>query len=244
MSPRRFLLGAVALMCLLPFVGAQTTPATKDKDKKGSGKTNDVELVERLLAARKEYQVTLENLRAFYIQAGDIERARWAEEELLQYHRIGKQSYNLTLDVPPPTLVPGPNSPEANELIRRAMQYKDKGWNTDYVDNQRRAELLLQKVLTNYPQCDKIDHVAYLLGELYESKAYKQYDRAAVYYERCFQWNPKTHTDARLRAAHLYEKNDKTKAIQIYKEITTTEIDETRRQEAQKRLAEMGGASR
>jgi hypothetical protein len=242
MPYRRFLFVAVGLLGLLPFVTAQTPPAPKDK--KGSGKTSDVELVERLLAARKEYQITLENLRAHYIQAGDIERARWAEDELLQYHRINRQAYNLTLELPPPTLVPGQNSPEANELIRRAMQYKDKGWGTDYIDNQRRAELLLQKLLTNYPQCDKIDHAAYLLGDLYESKAYKQTERAAKYYERCFQWNPKTHTDARLRAAHLYEKTDKTRAIEIYREITTTEVDETRVQEARKRLAEIGGGSR
>ena len=242
MRSRRFLFVAISLLGLLPFVAAQTTPAPKDK--KSSGKTNDVELVERLMAARKEYQITLENLRAFYIQAGDIERARWAEEELLQYHRVSKQAYNLTLEIPPPTLVPGQNSPEANELIRRAMQYKDKGWGNDYIDNQRRAELLLQKVLTNYPQCDKIDHAAFLLGDLYESKAYKQNERAAKYYERCFQWNPKTHTDARLRAARLYEKTDKVRAIEIYKEITTASVDEAQVQEARKRLAELGAGPR
>ena len=93
-------------------------------------------------------------------------------------------------------------------------------------------------------QSDKIDTVAYMLGDLYESKAYKQTERAARYYERCFQWNPKTHTDARLRAARLYEKSDKTRAIEIYREIKTTEVDETRQQEATKRLAELGGGSR
>jgi Tetratricopeptide repeat len=241
MPYRRFFFVAAGLLALLPFVTAQTPPPPKDK--KSTGKANDVELVERLLAARKEYQVTLENLRAFYIQASDIERARWAEEELLQYHRIAKQAYNLSLEIPPPTLAPGTNSPEANELIRRAMQYKDKGWGTDYIDNQRRAELLFQKVLTNYPTCDKIDHVAYHLGDLYEGKAYKQYERAAKYYERCFQWNPKTTTDARLRAARLYEKTDKGRAIEIYRDIQANELDETRRQEAAKRIAELGSAT-
>jgi TolA-binding protein len=247
MCSRRFLYlyVGIGLLLMLPFVSAQPTPGSKDNKKASpTGKTSDVELVERLLAARKEYQVTLENLRAHYIQSGDIEKARWAEEELLQYHRIGKQAYNLSLEMPPPTLVPGPNNPEANELLRRANQYKDKGWGNDYTDNQRRAELLLQKLLTNYPQSDKIDQAAYALGDLYESKAYKQPERAAKYYERCFQWNPKTHTDARLRAAHLYEKTDKTRAIEIYKEILTTEIDETRRAEANKRLSELGVASR
>ncbi len=74
-------------------------PRASDPARKG-----DVEIVERLLAARKEYQKTLETLRAHYISTGDIERARWAEEELVQYHRIAKQAFRLELDVPPPTL--------------------------------------------------------------------------------------------------------------------------------------------
>ena len=71
---------------------------------------------------------------------------------------------------------------------------------TEYIDNQRRAELLFQQLLTNYPQSDKIDDAAYQLGDIYESKAYKQYRRAAWYFERCVQWNTNTQFDARLRA--------------------------------------------
>ena len=125
---------------------------------------SDIELVERLLAARRDYQATLEQLRSYYATTGDIERARWAEEELRQFHRMAKQAYRLELDVPPPTLQAAYNIPEANELYRRAMTFKDRGWGTDYIDNQRRAELLFQQILTNYPQSDKIDDAAYQLG--------------------------------------------------------------------------------
>src|SRR5262245_13474470 len=78
-----------------------------DKDKGGPPRTSppsDVELVERLLAARRDYQVTLEKLRQHYVSVGDNERARWAEEELKQYHMVPKQAYRIDLDVPPPTL--------------------------------------------------------------------------------------------------------------------------------------------
>ena len=201
MLRRPLLLAAVGLLAgVLPLLHGQT-PQTKAPTKSANGgKTNDVELVERLLAVRKEYQITLENLRAHYLQAGDIERARLAEDELLQFHRLSKPAYNLGLDVPPPTLKAEQNIPEANELIRRALTYKDKGFgfSNDYVDNQRRAELLLQKLLSNYPQSDKIDEAAYLLGDIYESKAYKQYDRAAKYYEQAISMEPK---DAHRRAA-------------------------------------------
>jgi tetratricopeptide (TPR) repeat protein len=204
---------------------------------------SDVELVERLMAARHDYQLALEHLRKHYLVVGDVERARWAEEELIQFHRVGKQAYRLELDVPPPTLQAAYNIPDANDLYRRAMTYKDKGWGNDYIDNQRRAEILFQQLLTNYPQSDKIDDSAYQLGDIYESKSYKQYRRAAVYYERCFQWNPNTQFDARLRAARLYDKflNERGHAVELYRDVVTHETDPKRIQEAQKRLVELSG---
>src|SRR5437763_8460386 len=121
----------------LPLLGQPAAPP-KDAPKKQA----DHQMVERLLAARREYQETLEALRAHYIATGDIERARWAEEELLQFHRIGKQAFRLDMDLPPGGLKPEYNIPEANELYRRALVFKDKGFGTDYVDNQRRADVL------------------------------------------------------------------------------------------------------
>lgn len=220
----------------VPGTPTANAPAAK------AGPAAEIERVERALAARRDYQISLEQLRSYYITAGDLERARWAEEELLQFHRMTKQAYRLELDVPPPTLQAATNIPDANELYRRAIAYKDKGWGgTDYLDNQRRAELLLQQILTSYPQSDKIGDTAYQLGDLYEGKAYKQYRRAAQYFERCFQWNRNTQLDARLRAARIYDKNllDRTRAIELYREITTHETDSKRIAEAEKRLMEL-----
>jgi TolA-binding protein len=228
--------GTLLLLVALVSAAPADAPAPKTK-----GKGADAEWVERLLAARREYQVTLEKLRAYYISAGDYERARWAEDELRQFHRIPKQAFRLDMDVPPPTLQANYNIPEANELYRRAMVYQNKGWGTDYIDNQRRAELLYQQLLTSYPQSDKISDAAYQLGDIYESKAYRQYARAASYFERCFQWNPKTQLDARLRAARLYDRylNERARAAEIYREITTHETDPRRMEEAQRRLTEL-----
>jgi TolA-binding protein len=242
MSFRRFLYGSiVGVAGITPLLWAQPPGSPADKGKAPTGAVSDIEKVERVLAARRDYQVALEQLRMHYIQAGDIERARWAEEELRQFHRMNKQAYRLELDVPPPTLQAQQNIPEANELYKRAMTYKGKGWWTDFLDNQRRAELLFQQILTNYPQSDKIDDAAYQLGDIYESSAYKQYRRAAQYFERCFQWNVNTQFDARLRAAHLYDKylQERTRAIELYREITTHETDPKRIAEAQKRLTDL-----
>src|SRR5260370_26931268 len=147
------------------------------------------------------------------------------------------------MDVRPHRLGPSVNMHEANKLYTQAMSYKDHGWGNDYIDNQRRAEILLQQLLTQYPQSTKISDVAYELGDVYESKAFRQYSRAALYFERCFQWNPNTHFDARLRAARLYDRHthERAKAIDLYKEVKTHETDPKRIAEADKRLADLVG---
>jgi tetratricopeptide (TPR) repeat protein len=243
MSASRLLAAAPVIVLALALTLRAQNPAQPAKPKPPPGtKVTDAELVEKVIAARRDYQGALENLRAHYINDGEIEKAKWAEEELLQFHRMSKRPYRLDMDVPPPTLKPQYNIKEANELYRQAMTYKDKGYGTEYLDNQRRAELLLQRLLTNHPQSDKIDDAAYQLGDLYESKAYKHYDRAAVYFERCFQWNPKTQFDARIRAARLYERlNERNKAVEIYKEIVDRETDPKRLEEARTKLAELSG---
>jgi tetratricopeptide (TPR) repeat protein len=206
----------------------------------------EVELVERILAARRDYQSTLEQLRLHYIKVGDLERSRWVEDELREFHRMNKKAYSLELDVPPPTLQAAQNIPDANELFRRAMGYKDKGWGNDYIDNQRRAEILFQQLLTQYPQSDKIGEAAYQLGDLYESRAFKQPRRAAHYFERSFQWHPQTQNDARIRAARLYDKQllERDKALEIYRLVISHDTDPKRLDEAKRRLAELSGTKR
>lgn len=233
----------VAGTCGSACVLAQGSPTDNPNPKLGNpaAANSDLELVEKLLQLRRDYQKTLEQLRGHYLQVGDVEKSRWVEEELRQWHRIPKRAYRLDLDVPPPNLSGNVNVPEANRLYTWALGYKDRGWGNDYLDNQRRAELLLQQLLSQYPQSDKISDAAYMLGEIYESKAYRHYRRAALYYERCYQWNPRTQFDARLRAARLYDRQvvDRAKAIELYRMVTTHDTDPRRIQEATRRLTEM-----
>src|SRR5438552_1540050 len=83
---------ALILAAVFALFGIAWGQEGKDKDDKPAnlGANKDLPLVQRLLAARSEYQQTLEKLRKHYIATGDIQRARWAEEELLQYHRVLK----------------------------------------------------------------------------------------------------------------------------------------------------------
>jgi TolA-binding protein len=226
-----------SLLATLAFAAEPNVKGTKP-----SAGTNDAEHIERVLAARKEYQLALINLYQHYEKAGDRGRMTWVEEELKTYHLMTKPSYRLDInDVPPATLEAKANIKEANNLYTEAMKYKGKGMGTDYLLNQKRAEILLQEILQKYPTSDKIADVAYQLGELYEGRAFKQADRAAAYFERSFQWRKGTHNDALMRAAMIYDRtlNDRPKAIEMYREEIHTDTDPARLKEAEKRLAEL-----
>ena len=208
---------------------------------------SDAALVERALAARKEYESSLKALYEHYAKTGEKQRLMWAERELMAYHLAWKPSYNLDVkDVPPATLEARVNVREANELYKAAMEYKGKGIGDDYVLNMRRAELLLREVLEKYPNSDKIGDVAYQLGDLYEGRAYKQYDRAARYFERSFQWVKGARTDARLRAAVLYDKqlNERTKAIELYRAVVEHDTNPDHIKQAEKRVGELTGRNK
>ncbi|MBI2804329.1 MAG: hypothetical protein HYX68_05015 [Planctomycetes bacterium] len=230
------------LVALAVAVGGVAERARTQPGGGGAPKpSGDLELVQRLIKARKEYRRSLEKLYVHYHQVQDKERERWAREELIHFHRIPKHAFILDLDVPPPNLNGNQNIREANKLFMWAMQFKDKGFGTDYIDNQRRAELVFQEILTKYPTSDKISDVAFMLGDIFESKAYRQYYRAVEYYHRCYQWNRKTSHEARIRAARIYDRNlhNRTKAIEMYREVINNETDQRRNQEAQKRIADL-----
>src|SRR4051794_37673168 len=103
MTLHRLLMPLVALAVLI-WIMQPSAQAQKTGTNTASKDNGDIELVEKLLLARRDYQYTLEQLRKLYINSGDAERAKWAEEELREYHRINHQAFRLDLDVPPPTL--------------------------------------------------------------------------------------------------------------------------------------------
>lgn len=213
-------------------------------DTPSAAATSDVSLVERNIAARREYENSLKLLHEHYTKSGDKLRLAWVERELMAYHLMWKPSYNLDVkDVPPPTLEARVNVREANELYKVAMEYKGKGLGDEYVLNMRRSELLLREVLDKYPNSDKIGDVAYQLGDIYESRAYKQYDRAAKYYERSFQWVKGGRTDSRLRAAVLYDRqlNERTKAVELYRAVVEHDTNPDHIKQAEKRIGELTG---
>ena len=76
--------------------------------------------------SRKEYQATLIRLRSYYLKQRDDERARWAEDELRDYHRMTHPAYSTAFFVPGPNLTANKNVPEANKFVVDAKAYKGR----------------------------------------------------------------------------------------------------------------------
>ena len=234
--------GGGTVVVVLADSSSTTPPSPKGSATERAG---EVELVEGVLKARKDYWTSLDRLRQHYLSANEIEKAKWVEDELRSYHRMMKYSYRLDVkDVPPPTLQPKQNITEANNLFRRAIEYNGKGEGEGYVDNQRRAEILLQAILEKHPESDKIAEAAYHLGDIYEHyRPRPQFERAAAYYERSFQWNKASTTDARMRAARIYDRDLKMldKAKEYYRAVMNHDTNPERVADAEKRLHELSG---
>src|SRR5947207_3011543 len=122
---RRYVIAGLFGAGLL-FVGSAAADSPEKKAKPASsGGGSDVEVVERVIAARKEYEHGLRALRDHYEKAGDKQRLQWTEQELMGFHLLFKPSYNLDVkDVPPPGLEAKVNVREANELFKQAMEFK------------------------------------------------------------------------------------------------------------------------
>jgi len=67
----------------------------------------------------------------------------------------------------------------------------------------RQALGLYNDLIQQYPTSDKIDDAAYRAAQIYEHLT--NYELAAIYYQRTFQWNEATPYPARFNAARIMD---------------------------------------
>jgi tetratricopeptide (TPR) repeat protein len=239
-------LRSAAGLLLVAGLSAVAAEPTKERTPPGEAvAAGDIPLVKRVIDARREYRDSLWKLRQYYKETKNEKKLRMVEEELRQFHLLIKQAYIPELDVAVESVQGTKNVPKANELFREALAYKTRGGYGDtFIENQHRAEVLFQIILEKYPDCDKIGDVAYQLGLIYEGRAFQQYDRAVIYFERSWEWNPQTRTDARLRAARIYDRQlkQRDKAVKLYNEVENQDINPAHIEEAKRRITELTGS--
>lgn len=186
----------------------------------------EVDFVENMAAARQTYRESLEGLLSYYRSVGNATKARWAQTELRTFDQMVRYQYIQPAEWVPTDLQASQAIPEADALYSRAMGlYRESGGMIIVASRAKLQEALgyFNQLIELYPSSDKIDDVAYRAGRIYEYL--KNYELAAVYYQRAFQWNESTPYPARFRAAYVMDQRLKMRreALMLYQEALAKE---------------------
>jgi len=177
----------------------------------------EVDLVERMAVHRSAYRAELAKLVDYYTTSGDATKLRWAQKEmasLVQYR------YLMPAEAMQVALAPTDSIEEADVLFEEARQLYWEAKRLVVITDADKLRMALRgfnKLITNYPTSDKIDDAAYRAGQIYEH--FKDYEIAAVYYQRAFQWDENTPYPARFKAAYVLDKrlHMRKQALTIYR---------------------------
>lgn len=181
---------------------------------------SEADYVEQVAATRDAYQQALLNLVAYYESTGNAAKLQWARTELNTFVEMAHYRYLMPGELLPVRLQATESILEADELYKQAMDlYRQSGGLIIVTDagKLRHALALFNEIITEYPTSDKIDDAAYRAGRIYEH--FRDYQLAAVYYQRAFQWNEQTRYPARFRAAYVldYRLKMRSEALTLYR---------------------------
>jgi tetratricopeptide (TPR) repeat protein len=198
------------------------TPQEQQTVKKGvlNPDAGEVDVVEQVAATRNAYQTALEELIAYYKSTGNETKRRWANNELTTLKQMAQYRYLMPGEWVTQEMKATENVPGAEDLYKKALGlYIDAG-GYFIITNEakmRQSLQLFNQLMGEYPNSTRIDESAYRAGQIYEH--FKDYELAAVMYQRCFQWNDKTNFPARYRAALVLDQKLKMRkeALAMYK---------------------------
>jgi len=221
-------------------VEAQVTP-TVQPQLAGLG---EVGLVEAVASARKQYQRTLESLKAYYHQRGNNAKSVWVESELQGFQTTPRPRYLLAAEIAGPDLQPSERIEAADQLYQEGVHYKD--YPAFPPGKKEYLKIALEKfrtIIEKYPQSEKIDDAAFRMGEVYGGWYFQDYARAVQAYQRCWQWNPETEHPARFNAAKIFEEKlkNRAKAVELYNEVIAHTNNEDLARQAQERIRTLTG---
>ena len=214
--------GAWVLVLGLGTILVARQPNDKSKDKNA----DDQALVERLLAARREYQVTLETLRGPLHRGRRHRAARWAEEELIQFHRITKQAFRLDLDVPPPKLQGPEQHPRGQQAVPHGDRLQGQGLGHRLHRQPAPGRVAVPEAADRTP-AERQDQRRRLPARRHLREQGVQAVRSGrrPTTSAASSGTRRRSHDARMRGARLYEHqlNKRGRAMEIYQEIITHE---------------------
>ena len=189
----------------------------------------EVDIVEALVAHRDDYHLALSVLDRFYAQHHDDAKRQMVEDERERLQGVLDFRYMLEAQIPPASLRPSRKIAEADRMYVRAYaMLRRGGFRVPALYRQEtmiRALKMFQAVIEQYPTSDKIDDAAFYCGEIHRAYLPDQALIAVRWYERAWQWEPKTPHPARFRAARVYEERlqDRAAALELYHAVTKYE---------------------
>lgn len=180
----------------------------------------EADYVEQLAAARQGYKKSLLDLIAYYESVGNATKLQWARTELKTFDQAMQYNYLMPGEWLPENLSALESIPEADQLYEEAMKLYRQSGGLLMVTNEallRQSLHMFNQLFMDYPTSDKIDDAAYRAARIYEHL--KNYELAAVLYQRTFQWNPETRYPARFRAAYILDRRLRMRAdaLALYK---------------------------
>jgi tetratricopeptide (TPR) repeat protein len=182
--------------------------------------SNEVDYVEKLAATRSAYRQALLELLEYYRSVGNAAKSQWAQTELKTFDQMVRYQYLQPAEWVPENLAATESIEEADALYSEAKALYNESGGMIIVANKAKLQQALgffNQLIQQYPSSDKIDDAAYKAGRIYEYL--KNYELAAVYYQRAFQWNETTTYPARFRAAKVMDQKLRMRgeALELYK---------------------------
>ncbi len=207
---------------------------------------NEALLVEYVVGARRAYLKALDDLMSIYQGQQDRNGIKRVQSVLDTFNPVHTYLYYLSAEIPSPRLRGLKRLAPATAAFNEALStYEDatKPWVIGRAATVKRAAALkaFRGIIEKYPESNKISRCAFFIAEI--NRTYGEYERAAVWYDRSWQWNPQTQDPARYRAATLYDfklKNPR-KALAYYRMVLQFETNYDNLEYARKRIRALGG---
>jgi tetratricopeptide (TPR) repeat protein len=178
-------------------------------------------LIERAVAARREYLGALEALGQFYSESGQAKKAQSIDKMRTTFNHARTYMYDLA-SLPGPDLSPAVVYAEADELYAEAKRLYEEGKVllklTPDLEKEEQALVKFKQVIADYPNSTKIALSAYFIAEIYK-EFFDENILAVHWYQRAWQWDPEIDQPARFQAATVYDMrlDNIPKAVELYR---------------------------
>jgi tetratricopeptide (TPR) repeat protein len=178
-------------------------------------------LIERAVAARREYLAALEDLGQYYTDSGQAEKAQAVDKMQTTFNHARTYMYDLA-SLPAADLTPAVVYAEADELYAEAKRLYEEGKVllklTPDLEKEEQALVKFKQLIADYPNSTKIALSAYFIAEIYK-EFFDENILAVHWYKRAWQWDPEIDQPARFQAATVYDMrlDNVPKAVELYR---------------------------